>query len=194
MDKHGHLIILSGPSGAGKGTLRKELFEALPELVFSVSCTTRQPRPGERDGVDYHFICREKFDSLVGSDSFLEWAAVHGNCYGTRREDVVRELDNGRTVILEIDVQGSRQVKANMPDAVRIFITVPSLDELECRLDDRGTETPEKLMLRLKNAIPEMQEGREYDYIIVNDYVDVAAKKLIKLVHAIMSENSGGRS
>lgn len=182
MSGRGHLFILSGPAGAGKGTLRKILFKRLPDLVFSVSCTTRNSRPGEKDGVDYHFIGKDAFEKLVGEGAFLEWAEVHGNCYGTRRSDVVTCLDAGGDMVLEIDVQGCRQVKERMPEAVRIFITAGSLDELESRLEDRGTETPEQVALRLRNAAVELRSAREYDHIIVNDDVDRASQELVELV------------
>ena len=182
MHRRGHLFILSGPAGAGKGTLRKILFREVPDLVFSVSCTTRLIRPGEVEGKDYYFIDKDAFSDLVLKDAFLEWAEVHGNFYGTRRADVETSLDLGCDMVLEIDVQGCRQVKEHMPEAVRIFITVRSLDELENRLEDRGTETPEQLLLRLKNAAIELRHANEYDHIIVNDDVDRASTELIDLV------------
>lgn len=180
--KKGHLFILSGPAGAGKGTLRKRLFQAMPDLAFSVSCSTRAPRPGEVDGRDYFFIGAEQFERQVREGAFLEWAHVHGNMYGTRREDVERRLASGGDMILEIDVQGCRQVKSRMPEAIRIFVTVPSLDELERRLESRGTETPEQLDLRLRNAAKELMQAGEYEHIIVNDDVNIASRQLIELV------------
>lgn len=182
MTCRGRLIILSGPSGAGKGTLRKILFRDMPELVFSISCTTREQRPGEVEGRDYFFIGREAFDRLVEENAFLEWANVHGNRYGTRRADVEDNLSAGRSVVLEIDVQGSRSVKKQMPEAVRIFITVPSIDDLESRLEDRGTETREKMALRLRNAVDEIRQAPEYDYVIVNDDANIAGSQLTNLV------------
>lgn len=186
--KKGHLFILSGPAGAGKGTLRKILFHAMPDLVFSVSCTTRKPRPGEVDGGDYYFIDMEQFERQVSEGAFLEWANVHGNMYGTRREDVERCLTSGGNMILEIDVQGCRQVKSRMPEAIRIFITVPSLDELEQRLEERGTETPEQLDIRLRNAAKELTQAREYEHIIVNDDVNIASQQLIALVKSYVEQ------
>jgi len=188
--KKGHLFVLSGPAGAGKGTLRKILFSAVPDLHFSVSCTTRRPRPGETDGRDYYFIGEEQFLRQVGESAFLEWANVHGNLYGTRLGDVKTRIDAGENILLEIDVQGCRQVKARMPDAIRIFITVPSLDELESRLEGRGTETPEQLDLRLRNAAEELSYAREYEHIIVNDDVDVASRQLIELVGGYVRQES----
>ena len=188
--KKGHLFILSGPAGAGKGTLRKILFSAVPDLYFSVSCTTRRPRPGETDGRDYYFIGEEQFLRQVGENAFLEWANVHGNLYGTRLEDVKTRINAGENILLEIDVQGCRQVKARMPEAIRIFITVPSLDELESRLEGRGTETPEQMDLRLRNAAEELSHAREYEHIIVNDDVDVASRQLIELVGGYVRQES----
>jgi guanylate kinase len=179
---NGHLFILSGPAGAGKGTLRKRLFEAMPDLVFSVSCTTRGIRPGEKDGQDYYFTVKEDFVKLITESAFLEWAEVHGNYYGTRRVDVESCIDDGRDMVLEIDVQGSRQVKLTMPSAVRIFITVRSMDELENRLEDRGTETPDQMLVRLRNAELEMRYAEECEHVIVNDDIGKATSELLDLV------------
>ncbi|MDR2779739.1 MAG: guanylate kinase [Synergistaceae bacterium] len=178
----GNLFILSGPAGAGKGTLRKILFREMPGLVFSVSCTTRERRAGETEGLDYYYISRGEFEKMIERDEFLEWAEVHGNCYGTRKKDVERVLDEGRDVLLEIDVQGCRLVKARMPGAIRIFITASSLDELENRLEERGTESRAQLDVRLRNAAMEMRHAREYDHIIVNDALPRASEELIETV------------
>ena len=174
----GHLFIISGPSGAGKGTLRKILFKRVPGLVFSVSCTTRLPRRGEVDGIDYHFIDDASFHDLKDNGQFLEWAEVHGHYYGTLREDVDRTLSAGKDIILEIDVQGAHQVKKNCSDAVMIFITPPSMPELETRLRKRGTEEENTLRIRLKNARGEMDDSSSFDYVIVNDKLEKAVKKL----------------
>ena len=182
MTARGALFILSGPAGAGKGTLRKILFREVSGLEFSVSCTTRSARPGEAEGRDYYFISREEFERMIAGDEFLEWAEVHGNYYGTRKSDVEKTLSSGTDILLEIDVQGSRQVKAREPDAIRIFITAASLDELENRLEERGTETQSQLNTRLRNAAIEMKRAREYDYIIVNDVLERASGELIELV------------
>ncbi|MDR3321988.1 MAG: guanylate kinase [Synergistaceae bacterium] len=178
----GRLFILSGPAGAGKGTLRKRLFEAIPDLVFSVSCTTRRLRPGEKDGQDYYFTSKENFVKLITENAFLEWAEVHANYYGTRRTDVESCLNGGRDMLLEIDVQGSRQVKLAMPHAIRIFITVRSMDELENRLEDRGTETPDQMLVRMRNAAREMRYAKECEHIILNDDIEKAARELVGLV------------
>ena len=152
----GILFVLSGPSGAGKGTLRRRLFERVPDLAYSVSCTTRQPRPGETDGVDYRFLSEEDFRERISRGDFLEWARVHDHFYGTRAEDVREILDRGRDVVLEIDVQGALQVKRLIPEAVTLFIAPPSVEELERRLSRRNTEAPEERRLRLRNAREEL--------------------------------------
>lgn len=189
--KRGTLFILSGPAGAGKGTLRKILFERESDLVYSVSCTTRTIRPGEVEGRDYYFLGKDAFGKLIIEDAFLEWAEVHGNYYGTRRADVEDCLCAGRDMILEIDVQGCRQVKEKMPDAVRIFITVPSLDELENRLEDRGTESPDEILVRLRNAAIELRHAKEYEHIVVNKDLATAADELVAIVRRCRSGRRG---
>ena len=178
----GRLFILSGPSGVGKGTLRQRALNDIEGLVYSISCTTRRPRPGERDGVEYRFISREDFEERVRQGCFLEYAHVHDACYGTLREDVERELGAGRDVLLEIDVQGALQVRQRVPDAVSIFVAPPSLEELERRLRDRGTEDDAKLQLRLENAAAELQRAGEYDHIVVNGDLDEAAVALRNII------------
>lgn len=178
----GRLFILSGPSGVGKGTLRKALFQALPDLVYSISCTTRLPRPGEIDGLDYRFLSPEAFHDLVEADAFLEEACVHGHRYGTLREDVLRELQSGRDVVLEIDVQGARQVKRRLAEAVLLFVRPPSGEELERRLRSRGTEDEASLSLRLKNAEKEMAVAEIYDHVVVNDDLEKALQELKALI------------
>jgi guanylate kinase len=180
----GVLFVISGPSGAGKGTLRKVLFDRVPGLAYSVSCTTRHPREGERDGIDYWFVTEEIFDRTRDRGEFLEWAFVHDHHYGTRAEDVRRELERGRDVVLEIDVQGALSVRDACPDAVLIFIAPPSVDELSDRLRERGTETSEDLSLRLRNAMTEMEMASKYDHVILNDNVERAAEELIALVES----------
>jgi guanylate kinase len=190
--KRGNLFILSGPAGAGKGTLRKMLFQEMSDLVFSISCTTREKRAGEVDGRDYYYISRDEFGRMIVRDEFLEWAEVHGNYYGTRKKDVERVLDEGRDILLEIDVQGCRLVKSREPGAIRIFITAASLDELESRLEERGTESQAQLDVRLRNAAMEMRHAREYDHVIVNDELSRAGGELIETVrHYRESGNTG---
>jgi len=180
--RKGILFVLSGPSGAGKGTLREILFRKVDNLVFSISCTTRPPRQGEENGVDYRFIQESSFEELIRKEKFLEWAFVHGHYYGTLKEDVSRELESGRDVVLEIDVQGALQVKRSCPGAVMIFVTPPSLDELEKRLRRRGTEKEGDLEIRLRNAREEIVTSTNYDHLIINDDVDRASKELCSII------------
>jgi guanylate kinase len=180
--KKGRLFILSGPAGAGKGTLRKILFSEADDLEYSVSCTTRAMRSGEAEGRDYHYISRDEFEKMADRGEFLEWAEVHHNCYGTRKSDVERVLNEGRDAVLEIDVKGCRRIMDIMPEAIRIFITAPSLDELEDRLAERGTETSEQMSVRLRNAASEMKQAAEYDHVIVNDDIARASKELVEII------------
>ena len=180
--RKGILFILSGPSGAGKGTLRERLFRMLDGLSFSVSCTTRAPRPGETDGVDYRFVAEEEFLRRRDAGDFLEWAAVHGHFYGTLTADVKKALDDGRDILLEIDVQGALQVKKKIPGAVTIFVAPPSMKALEERLRGRSTETEQDIALRLCNARREMGESFKYEFTVVNDDIDAASQRLADIV------------
>lgn len=178
----GMLFVLSGPSGAGKGTVRKEVFRRIEGLSFSISCTTRLPRKGERDGIDYRFISRESFLERVDRGEFLEWAEVHGNLYGTLWHDVDKILDDGRDVVLEIDVQGALQVMNKCDDVVSIFLSPPSTEELERRLRARGSEDDDTIALRLKNALKEMEELDKYDHVVINDDLNGAVVEMERLV------------
>lgn len=178
----GTLFIISGPAGVGKGTVIKKALSQLDRIVYSVSCTTRAMRPGEREGFSYFFIGKRAFEDMVAKDMFLEWANVHGNFYGTRRDFVESTLSAGDDVILEIDVQGALQVKREMPGAVTVFIEPPSYEELKRRLEGRGTESPEELELRERNALKELAYAARYEHRIVNDRSDRAALKLIEVV------------
>ncbi|NPA93902.1 MAG: guanylate kinase [Thermodesulfobacteria bacterium] len=183
MDR-GDLFIISAPSGAGKSTLCSMLVKELDNIVFSVSHTTRPPRPGEVDGKDYFFVSEAEFQRLVAEDAFLEWARVHGNFYGTHRGQVMDKLAKGLDVILDIDTQGAKQVKEKLPGAVTIFILPPSWQELKRRLVARGSEDREKIKLRLKNALLEMEEVPNYHYTIVNDQLQVAFEELKSIIIA----------
>ena len=174
----GSLIILSGPSGAGKGTIYNELLKHDSNLRFSVSMTTRKPRDGEVNGKDYFFVTIEEFKKEIENDSFLEYALVHGNYYGTLKKEVERDLDNGNDVILDIDIQGAVNIKAKKEDGIFIFIMPPSMRELKNRLVKRGTETKDKLIERFKNAYKEVNEMSKYNYVVINDEVDLAVKKI----------------
>ena len=178
----GKLFVLSGPSGAGKGTLRAKALSDIPNLVYSISCTTRQPRPGETDGKEYRFITHEKFTEDISQNLFLEYAHVHDDMYGTLKADVVRELESGNNVLLEIDVQGALQVREKMPGAILVFVDVPSVQELERRLRERHTETEDALNVRLKNALKELELKTEYDYVVVNDDLDTASRELREII------------
>jgi len=176
----GRLFVLAGPSGVGKGTLRRLALSDIENLTYSVSCTTRPPREGEHDGVDYHFITMQAFEEKIANGLFLEHAIVHGNRYGTLLESVERETEAGRDVLLEIDVQGARQIKEILPESVLLFIVPPTLAVLEERLRQRETESEAKIALRLKNAEKEMALLSEFDQIIVNNDLNLACKELRK--------------
>ena len=185
----GMILILSGPSGSGKSTIYKAAIGDLGGIEFSVSCTTRQPRPGEVDGRDYYFITRERFDALVAEDAFAEHAEVHGNCYGTLKSELLDRVRRGIDVLLDIDVQGAAQLRALCCASAEfceacefIFIMPPSFEELERRLRARGTETEESILRRLANAKGEMEHAGEYDHIIVNDDLDLAVRKFTDLI------------
>ncbi len=180
----GSLIILSGPSGAGKGTIHNELLKTEKNLTYSISMTTRKPRPNEKDGVDYYFVSQEKFQEEVKKGSFLEYACVHGNYYGTLNKSVNDSLDNGFDVILEIDIQGALKIKETNADAIFIFILPPSMRELKNRLVKRGTETKEKIIERFKNAYKEINEMKKYNYVVINDDVDKAVEKVRSIMIA----------
>jgi guanylate kinase len=178
------LIVVSSPSGGGKGTLIRRALKTVPNLGYSVSFTTRAPRKGEEHGRDYCFVSLEEFMRMARSGQFLEWAIVHGNHYGTSREQVATELSLGRDIILEIDVQGAASVREIMPDAVGVFILPPSFDVLRDRLIGRGSELPVDLDVRLRNARGEVEQYREFDYVVINDDADVAAAQLASIVLA----------
>ncbi len=178
----GQLYIISGPSGSGKSTVLREVFKRRDRLWFSVSATTREPRPGERDGVDYFFVTREEFDRMAASGELLEHAVYVKNCYGTPRKPVLDRMEQGIDVILDIDVQGAGQVKEKMPDAVTVFIAPPSVEELGRRLRGRSTESEEKIQERLRTAAAELERAKTYDYIVVNDRVERAAEELLAIM------------
>ena len=180
--KTGRLFVLSGPSGVGKGTLREHALNNIPNLKYSISCTTRKPREGETDGVEYRFISQEKFLEGISQGLFLEYAHVHEDYYGTLKADVMNELESGHDVLLEIDVQGALQVKEKMPGAILVFVAPPSLEILERRLKGRGTEKEGSLNVRLANAAKELALKDEYDYVIVNDDLDTSCEELRKII------------
>ncbi|MDF9408022.1 MAG: Guanylate kinase [Pelotomaculum sp. PtaB.Bin013] len=178
MQEKGLLLVLSGPSGAGKGTISLALQKENPSLRLSVSATTRQPRKDEVDGLHYHFLKKEVFKNLINNDQLLEWAEVYGNYYGTLRRFVQESLEQGDDVMLEIDIQGALQVRQNFPDAVLIFIAPPSKSELRSRLISRDTDSKEEIEKRLGCAISEMELARQYDFIVINDDISKALEKV----------------
>lgn len=179
----GLLIVISGPSGAGKGTICKGLMQE-SDFWISVSATTRKPRVGEIDCVNYHFLTKEKFRKMIDIDDFLEYAEVYGNYYGTPKSKALQAIESGRDVILEIDIQGALKVKESYPEGVFIFILPPSMEELKNRIINRGSETPESLMTRFKSAYKEINYVSKYNYAVVNDTVEEAVKKIQSIIVA----------
>lgn len=182
--KRGKLVVISGPSGVGKGTVVKELMRRSPNLRFSVSATTREMRPGEEDGVSYYFVSRERFEQMIADDELLEHAVYVGNYYGTPEVRLNEQLDAGFDVLVEVEVQGALQIKKRRPDAVLIFITAPSFEELARRLRGRGDTSEEKVLARLETARWECTLARDYDYIVVNDTVDAVTERILTIFAA----------
>ena len=180
----GKCFIISGPSGVGKSTVLHALMEKRKNVYFSVSATTRDPRPGEEDGVHYHFLDVDTFRQWIANDEFLEYAEFVGNFYGTPRRFVDEAMERGEDVILDIEVQGAIQVTSKRPDAVRIFIAPPSWAELERRLTDRGTDSPDKIQQRLLRAKVEFQTAHTYDYFVINNTVEEAVEELNAIMTA----------
>lgn len=180
----GSLYVISGPSGAGKGTLVNRILDEHPDIALSISATTRQPREGEVDGVHYHFKSVDEFEDVIARDGFIEWAQVHSNYYGTPLAPIEQHLAAGDTVLLEIDVQGAFQVLDKLPQAKLVFIAPPSIEELERRLRGRGTETEEVIAQRLANAKGEMEATKDYDFVIVNDDLERATKELARVLES----------
>ena len=182
--KKGKTFIISGPSGVGKSTVLSALLERRPNVYFSVSATTRDPRPGELDGIHYHFMDAESFRKWIAMDQFLEYAEYVGNFYGTPKRFVDEAMEQGKDVILDIEVQGAIQVTSKRPDTVRIFIAPPSWAELERRLTERGTDSKDKIQKRLLRAKEEFQTAHTYDYFVINDTVENAVKELDAIMTA----------
>jgi guanylate kinase len=190
----GRLFVITGPSGVGKGTLIRRLLERMPQLELSVSATTRPPRPGEQDGVEYHFESEEEFDRMARDGELLEHATYSGHRYGTPRAEVEPRLAAGSSVVLEIEVQGARQVREAMPEAIQVFIAPPSPDALRERLEGRATDRPEEIERRLSAAEEELAARSEFGHVVVNDDLDRATDELAALVSAIVQPGSTSRS
>ncbi|MBE3592747.1 MAG: guanylate kinase [Thermoanaerobacter sp.] len=182
--KKGLLIVLSGPSGAGKGTICKALMEKENNLKLSISATTRQPRSGEIEGKNYFFKSEEEFEKMIENDSFLEWAKVYGHYYGTPKDFVIKNLEEGNDVVLEIDIQGALKIKEKFPEGVFIFILPPSMEELKNRIKKRGTETEEEIIKRFKSAYVELNYVSRYNYVVINDSVEEAVEKIRAIIIA----------
>lgn len=182
--RRGFLVVLSGPSGAGKNTLLSAVLPRVPDLKYSVSATTRPPRPGEKEGVNYFFLQDDEFQAMIDRGEFLEWAEFAGNRYGTPRRYVEESLEKGLTVITDIDIQGARQIKRNLPSAVFVFLLPPSMQELHKRLHARGTDSSDAIDRRLKIALEEMAAIVDYDYWILNRDLDQACEELVAIIRA----------
>ncbi len=178
----GKLIVLSAPSGAGKTTIYKALLKELPDATYSVSVTTRKPREGEVNGRDYFFVSEEEFKNLIQKKEFLEHARVHDNWYGTRRSFIKEQLARGKHILLDIDVQGALSIKEQMPQALLIFIMAPSLEELKRRLQKRGTDHPDIIRTRLKNAREEIARKELFDYVVINDDLRACIEKIKSII------------
>ena len=181
------VFVITGPSGVGKGTLIRGLRERIPELQLSVSATTRAPRAGERDGVDYHFLSPEEFERRVAALEFLEHATYSGNSYGTLRSEVESRLRTGIPVVLEIEVQGARQVREAMPEAEAVFIAPPSPEALRTRLIGRGTDDSEQVDERMRTATRELEAQPEFDHVVVNDRLEDATNELVEIVRRALA-------
>lgn len=178
----GKLFIISGPSGSGKDTVLKEVFKRHPEIKLSISSITREKRTGEIEGEKYHFISREEFEDLIKNDMLLEYNVFVGNYYGTPKKPVETALENGTDIILEIDVNGAKQIREKLPEAVSVFILPPSYAELKNRLCGRGTESAEVIEQRMNSALSEIERANEYDYIVVNDVIEKAAEDILSII------------
>lgn len=182
--KKGTFFVLSGPSGSGKGTVLKEVLRKSNRIVYSVSATSRSPRAGEVDGINYYFKSREEFETLIKADAFIEYTETYGNYYGTLKSEVEKAIENGKNIILEIDPVGARNVRAHYPDAVLMFLVAPDLEVLSSRLSGRGSESAETFKIRHDAALSEMENATLYDYVVVNDFVERAADDILAIIRA----------
>lgn len=182
--KRGTFFVLSGPSGSGKGTVLKEVLRKSDRIVYSVSATSRSPRAGEVDGINYYFKSRKEFETLIKADAFIEYTETYGNYYGTLKSEVEKAIVNGKNIILEIDPVGARNVRAHYPDAVLMFLVAPDLEVLSSRLSGRGSESAETFKIRHDAALSEMENATLYDYVVVNDFVERAADDILAIIRA----------
>lgn len=182
--KRGQLFIVSGPSGSGKTTVVDHLLAAVPDLRFSISCTTRPPRAGEQNGREYHFLTREEFERMMAADEFLEYASVFSELYGTPRRNLEQAAAEGKDLVLDIDVQGARQIKSRLPDAVAVLLVPPSAEELEQRLRGRAQDKPETIRRRLNHARTEIEHYKNYDYLVVNRDLEETCAEVVAIVQA----------
>ena len=187
MSKRGQLFVLSGSSGGGKTTIIHEVLDIRSDLVFSVSSTTREPREHEREGVDYHFLTREEFSNRREDGEFLEWAEVHGEFYGTEYRQIDRILDSGKNVLLDLDVYGASSIHEQFPNAVLIFIFPPSVEELRRRLENRGTNTPEQIKLRMSRYPFERARGEQYPYHVLNDNLMETVDSVLTIINDVIT-------
>jgi guanylate kinase len=181
---NGKLFIISAPSGAGKTILCSEVLKRFKDITYSISYTTRKPRNGEQDGIDYHFITKEEFKTKIESNKWIEWAEVHGNFYGTSAKFLDTCLASGKRILLDIDIQGAMQIKKRYPDSVTIFILPPSLETLRSRLESRGTDTRQVIERRLETAKKEMEKKALYRHVIINDLLSSAVSELIEIIES----------
>lgn len=182
--KRGTFFVLSGPSGSGKGTVLQEVLRKSDRIVYSVSATSRSPRAGEVDGINYYFKSREEFETLIKADAFIEYTETYGNYYGTLKSEVEKAIENGKNIILEIDPVGARNVRAHYSDAVLMFLVAPDLEVLSSRLSGRGSESAETFKIRHDAALSEMENATLYDYVVVNDFVERAADDILAIIRA----------
>lgn len=182
--KKGTFFVLSGPSGSGKGTVLQEVLRKSDRIVYSVSATSRSPRAGEVDGINYYFKSREEFETLIKAYAFIEYTETYGNYYGTLKSEVEKAIVNGKNIILEIDPVGARNVRAHYPDAVLMFLVAPDLEVLSSRLSGRGSESAETFKIRHDAALSEMENATLYDYVVVNDFVERAADDILAIIRA----------